>query len=389
MAAPVHRDRRLRHGVLRKGAVAVPAHRREVVVRQQARGRPAHHRAAQRQPAGRLPDPGRARARPGLRADVRLRQRQGRRGVLRRHAVAFQLPGQPGQGRSRVRSSRARRGWSSTKPAASTDARRHCRILSPIPPPRSPPCIKPLPSCRRRSLVLRRRRRAGRAADLQDRSRTTPTCSRAGTTSASPARSRTSARSTARSCTTPTTSGRVQRERDAAAVGPESLRAEVRRTPAQRGFLRRREVPDATFKSTKVEAAGDGKLKVTGDLTMRGVTKPVVLDVTLNKAGEGRDGQPKIGFDATTTIKRSDFGVGEVRRRTSATTVDDPHHHRSDWCRRPRDRRRKVEVAMIVERGRCRRRARRGRARLARQPPHVLVRPLPRPGVDGVRRRCA
>jgi polyisoprenoid-binding protein YceI len=68
--------------------------------------------------------------------------------------------------------------------------------------------------------------------------------------------------------------------------------------------------PDATFASTKVEAAGDNKLRVFGDLTMRGVTKPVVLDVTLNKSDVGRDGQPRIGFDATTTLKRSDFGLG-------------------------------------------------------------------------------
>ena len=69
--------------------------------------------------------------------------------------------------------------------------------------------------------------------------------------------------------------------------------------------------PNATFKSTKVEKAGDNKLKVTGDLTIRDVTKPVVLDVTLNKAGEGRNGQPKIGFDATTTIQRSQFGIAK------------------------------------------------------------------------------
>lgn len=67
--------------------------------------------------------------------------------------------------------------------------------------------------------------------------------------------------------------------------------------------------PEATFASTRVEAAGDNKLRVFGDLTIRGVTKPVVLDVTLNKAGVGRDGQPRIGFDATTTVKRSDFGL--------------------------------------------------------------------------------
>ena len=69
--------------------------------------------------------------------------------------------------------------------------------------------------------------------------------------------------------------------------------------------------PTATFKSTKVEAAGEGKLKVTGDLTIKGITKPVVLDVTLNKVGEHPMKKvPAIGFDATATVKRSDFGVG-------------------------------------------------------------------------------
>jgi polyisoprenoid-binding protein YceI len=69
--------------------------------------------------------------------------------------------------------------------------------------------------------------------------------------------------------------------------------------------------PAATFKSTKVEAAGKDKLKVTGNLTIKDITKPVVLDVTLNKAGEHpMMKMPAIGFNATATIKRSDFGVG-------------------------------------------------------------------------------
>lgn len=68
--------------------------------------------------------------------------------------------------------------------------------------------------------------------------------------------------------------------------------------------------PAASFKSTKVEAAGAGKLKVTGDLTIKDITKPVVLDVTLNKSGEGNNGGAKIGFDATATLKRTDFGLG-------------------------------------------------------------------------------
>ena len=69
--------------------------------------------------------------------------------------------------------------------------------------------------------------------------------------------------------------------------------------------------PAATFKSTRVEAAGTNKLTVTGDLTIKDNTHPVVLDVTLNGAGQHpMAGKPAIGFDATTTIKRTDFGVG-------------------------------------------------------------------------------
>ena len=68
--------------------------------------------------------------------------------------------------------------------------------------------------------------------------------------------------------------------------------------------------PDITFRSTKVESAGEGRLRVAGDLTVKGVTKPAVLDVTLNKVGEHPMKKvPTIGFDATTTLKRSDFGI--------------------------------------------------------------------------------
>ncbi|KJV36464.1 YceI family protein [Luteibacter yeojuensis] len=76
-------------------------------------------------------------------------------------------------------------------------------------------------------------------------------------------------------------------------------------------FLDAAKYPTVTFKSTKVTAAGKGKLKVAGDLTVHGVTKPVTLDVTLNKVGPHPMMKVQtVGFDATTTIKRSDFGVG-------------------------------------------------------------------------------
>jgi polyisoprenoid-binding protein YceI len=68
--------------------------------------------------------------------------------------------------------------------------------------------------------------------------------------------------------------------------------------------------PDATFKSTKVEKAGENALKVSGDLTIHGVTKPVVLDVTVNKIAEHPMSKtPTAGFDARVTVKRSDFGM--------------------------------------------------------------------------------
>ena len=67
----------------------------------------------------------------------------------------------------------------------------------------------------------------------------------------------------------------------------------------------------ATFKSTRVERAGDNRLKVHGVLTIKGVSKPVVLDATLNHQGDHPMLKvPAIGFDATTTIKRSEFGLG-------------------------------------------------------------------------------
>lgn len=68
--------------------------------------------------------------------------------------------------------------------------------------------------------------------------------------------------------------------------------------------------PEATFKSTSVTPAGVNKFTVAGDLTIKGISKPVTLDVTLNGAGEHpMTKQQAIGFDATTTLKRSDFGL--------------------------------------------------------------------------------
>jgi len=78
-------------------------------------------------------------------------------------------------------------------------------------------------------------------------------------------------------------------------------------------FLDATKYPTVTFKSTKVEKVGENGLKITGDLTVHGVTRPVTLDAKVNKIGifeiPGVVKAPAAGFDATTVIKRSDFGV--------------------------------------------------------------------------------
>lgn len=66
--------------------------------------------------------------------------------------------------------------------------------------------------------------------------------------------------------------------------------------------------PTLTFKSRKVVGAGD-ELKVVGDLTIRGVTREVVLDVTSNGRQTDPWGGQRAGFEATGRIKRSDFGL--------------------------------------------------------------------------------
>ena len=70
--------------------------------------------------------------------------------------------------------------------------------------------------------------------------------------------------------------------------------------------------PTITFRSTKVEVTGANTAKVTGDFTLHGVTKPVVLDATFNGgyAGHPMDPHARIGFSAKGTFNRSEFGMG-------------------------------------------------------------------------------
>ncbi len=67
--------------------------------------------------------------------------------------------------------------------------------------------------------------------------------------------------------------------------------------------------PTMSFHSTKVEKASDGKLRVTGDLTMHGVTKPVTFEVDGPMGPVKGMGGTRVGFTATTKINRKDFGI--------------------------------------------------------------------------------
>jgi polyisoprenoid-binding protein YceI len=75
-------------------------------------------------------------------------------------------------------------------------------------------------------------------------------------------------------------------------------------------FFDAEKFPTITFRSTKVEKAGEGRLKVAGDLTIKGVTKPVVLEVS-GPTGEIKDpwGNTRRGISATGKINRRDFGL--------------------------------------------------------------------------------
>lgn len=75
-------------------------------------------------------------------------------------------------------------------------------------------------------------------------------------------------------------------------------------------FFEVEKFPTATFKSTSVVVEGDGDAKITGNLTIKGVTKPVTLDAEFVGAGLNPFIKKEtVGFEAEATIKRSDFGM--------------------------------------------------------------------------------
>ena len=74
-------------------------------------------------------------------------------------------------------------------------------------------------------------------------------------------------------------------------------------------FLDVNEYPTATFKSTKIVKTGEKTAKITGDFTLRGVTKPITLDAKMIGYGDDPWGGYRMGLEASTTLTLSDFGI--------------------------------------------------------------------------------
>jgi len=87
-------------------------------------------------------------------------------------------------------------------------------------------------------------------------------------------------------------------------------------------FLDVAKYPTITFASTKIEQISKDRFKVTGDLTMRGVKKPVILEVQGTPAPmKDPFGNTKLGGTATTTINRQDFGVAWSKKLDAGGVV--------------------------------------------------------------------
>ena len=80
---------------------------------------------------------------------------------------------------------------------------------------------------------------------------------------------------------------------------------------AGKGWLDSQDFPQIDYRSTKVEVLGGNRIRINGELTLHGVTKPVVLEAKYNGgyASHPMDPHARIGFSATGKFKRSDFGV--------------------------------------------------------------------------------
>jgi polyisoprenoid-binding protein YceI len=99
-------------------------------------------------------------------------------------------------------------------------------------------------------------------------------------------------------------------ETDYAKTRPAGNTTDFNSDLADERFLNSAKFPKATFKSTSITKTGDKAGKMTGDITLFGVTKPVTFDVVyVGDRQDARTQKHKIGFQAVGSIKRSDFGA--------------------------------------------------------------------------------
>lgn len=91
-------------------------------------------------------------------------------------------------------------------------------------------------------------------------------------------------------------------------------------------FLDAKQFPEITFRTTQVEDLGSQAMRVHGELTLHGVTKPIVLEATYNGgySGHPMDPQARVGFSAHGVLRRSDFGIsGGIPQAASNMGVGD------------------------------------------------------------------
>lgn len=86
-------------------------------------------------------------------------------------------------------------------------------------------------------------------------------------------------------------------------------------------FLDADKFPSATFKSTTFKAGEGKKAKLMGNLTLRGVTKPITIDLKMTAAGKDPWGGERIGFKGTTSLTMADYGI-EFNLGPASKTID-------------------------------------------------------------------
>jgi polyisoprenoid-binding protein YceI len=72
--------------------------------------------------------------------------------------------------------------------------------------------------------------------------------------------------------------------------------------------------PTMTFRSTSVAKHGEDEMDVTGNLTLHGVTKPLTIRMKKTGEGPGPHGEPKIGFEGSTSLSRAAYGIDKMQK---------------------------------------------------------------------------